>query len=371
MSASLSQADVARLMDDPSPAHRAETAAKVASQFEEQKLSEPERKIAEDIFRALVEDAEVRVREALSEHLKSAPDVPHDVALAMARDVESVSLPVLKFSEVLSDEDLVEIVRGQSKDKQVAIAQRSQVSHEVADALLDTGNETAVSRLVSNEGANLNDKALNRVMEEYGESESVSDSLNRRPNLPAAISEQLVNVLTEKMKDLLTAKHDLPADQVTTLLMQARERATVSLLSEGSSDQELKKLVEQMHSRGRLTSSVLLRALCMGDLAFFEMAMACFAAVPVQNARILIHDQGRLGFESIYLRGNLQESLFPAFRAALDVVCETDYDGGPNDRERYISRMVERMLTLFEDPDNRMTEGDIEYLMNKLYQMAA
>ena len=51
MSASLSQADVARLMDDPSPAHRAETAAKVASQFEEQKLSEPERKIAEDIFR--------------------------------------------------------------------------------------------------------------------------------------------------------------------------------------------------------------------------------------------------------------------------------------------------------------------------------
>ncbi len=56
---------------------------------------------------------ELRVREALAAHLKNSPDLAHDVAVALARDVDSVSLPMLKFSEVLTDEDLIEIVRDQ------------------------------------------------------------------------------------------------------------------------------------------------------------------------------------------------------------------------------------------------------------------
>ena len=130
-------------------------------------------------------------------------------------------------------------------------------------------------------------------------------------------------------------------------------------------------MVEQMHVNGRLTPSVMLRAIAMGDLAFFEVSIARLARIPVQNARILIHDQGKLGFESLYSRAGLPERWYPAFRAGLDVIEETDYDGGPYDRERYVSRMVERMLTLFENPTERISESDIEYLMGKLNQLAA
>ena len=367
----LSKADVARLMTDPSADVRAETAAKIAEGFEQQSLSDSERRIAEDIFRAMVKDAEVRVREALAVHLKSCPEVSHDVAVALAQDVESVSLPMLKYSEVLTDEDLIEIVKGQSPEKQTAIAQRPEVSAGVADALIDTGNETAVAKLVSNEGADLNEQALGKVVESYGESESVSDSLVRRPNLPPALSEQLVSALTEKMQSVLQSKHDIPADAISNVVLQARERATVSLLSEGSSDDELERMVEQMHVNGRLTGSLVLRALAMGDLTFFEMAMARLCSIPVQNARILIHDKGGLGLKSVYDRAGLPEKLYPAFLAGIEVIAETDYDGGPNDRERYISKMVERLLTHVEDPGKGIEEDDVEYLMGKLNQLAA
>ena len=43
----LSQADVARLMTDPSADVRADTAAKIAKGFEQQSLSDAERRIAE------------------------------------------------------------------------------------------------------------------------------------------------------------------------------------------------------------------------------------------------------------------------------------------------------------------------------------
>ncbi|MCH8996969.1 MAG: DUF2336 domain-containing protein [Proteobacteria bacterium] len=371
VSMQLTQDDVAKLMADPSPEVRAETTAKIASQFTMEALSPAERQIAEDIFRKLVKDVELRVREALAAHLKNSPELPHDVAMALAKDVDSVSLPMIKFSEVLTDEDLIEIVRDQGASKQVAVAQRPSVSSRVADALVDTGNEKVVARLVANDGAKLTEKLLGRVMDEFEASDSVSDSLARRPNMPAAVSAQLVEKLTERLQEFLLSKDDVSPDVASNLILQAREHATMSLVEYGSTDVELDNLIEQLTRKDRLTPSLLLRSICMGDINFFERAIARLADLPLQNTRILIHDQGMLGLESIYMKADLPKRLFPAFRAGIELVSETDYDGGPNDRSRFIERMLERILTQFEDPQSRMTQEDIDYLMGKLEQVAA
>ncbi len=371
VSMQLTQDDVAKLMANPSSEVRAETTAKIASQFTVEALSPAERKIAEDIFRKVVKDVELRVREALAAHLKNSPDLPHDVAAALARDVDSVSLPMLKFSEVLTDEDLIEIVRDHGETKQVAIAQRPSVSPRVAGALIDTGNEKAVARLVANDGAKLTETLLGRVMDEFEASDAVSDSLSRRPNMPAAVSAQLVEKLSERLQDFLLSKHEVSPDVASNLILQARERATMSLVEYGSTDAELDNLIEQLTRKDRLTPSLLLRSVCMGDMNFFERAIARLADLPLQNARILIHDQGTLGLESIYMKADLPKRLFPAFRAGIELVRETDYDGGPNDRSRFIERMLERILTQFEDPQSRLSEEDINYLMGKLEQVAA
>src|SRR3546814_15651310 len=110
-------------------------------------MTEVERTLAEDIFRRLVADAEVLVRQALAANLKTTADLPHDLAVALARDVDSVSLPVLKYSEVLTDDDLIEIVRIENAAAQpVPIAPRRSVSTALADALLSPGHLTAAPR---------------------------------------------------------------------------------------------------------------------------------------------------------------------------------------------------------------------------------
>ncbi len=374
MTGSLSQEDVARLMADPSPDVRAETTSKIAAQYDRKypRMTEAERRLAEEIFRKLAHDAEVLVREALAANLKSTPDLPHDLALSLAKDVDSVSLPVLKYSEVLTDDDLIEIVRGENAAaKQVAIAQRASVSTAVADALIDTGNETAVARLVANEGAELTEEALGRVLTDYNSSEEVAESISRRPVLPPAISEQLVSAMAQKLENYLVSKHDLPADAAANLILQTRERATVSLLSRGASGTDLEDLVYQIHVNGRLTPSLIIRALCVGDMAFFEAALARLANVPLKNAQRLIHDCGDLGLSSIYEKAKMPERLYSAVRAAVQILEEEDYDGGRNDRERFVARIIERLLTQFEDPASKMSQDDIDYLMNKLRQLAA
>lgn len=49
--------------------------------------------------------------------------------------------------------------------------------------------------------------------------------------------------------------------------------------------------------------------------------------------------------------------------AAIQVAGETEYDGEEGDRERFQRRMIERIITNFEDPDEAMGDENIEYLM--------
>lgn len=305
MISQLSQADVVRLTVDPSPEVRAETAAKVAIHFDQRRFGAAEQPIAEDIFRALVKDAEVKVREALAENLKSSPDLPEDVALSLAKDVESVALPVLQYSEVLSDRDLVELVGRSSAAKQEAIAQRPRVSLQVADALIDTGNEVAVSKLLVNEGAELTERSLQRVAVKYEGSQPVSEAMVQRPDLPPAVAEQVMGEVSQYLQNYLVNEQRLPADLVGNLVRQARDRVTAGLYgSSGKSEAEVAQLVDQLAASGRLTASMALQALSGGDLTFFEMAMARLAGIPHENAQTLIHDDRSNGLRSILKAAN-------------------------------------------------------------------
>jgi uncharacterized protein (DUF2336 family) len=364
----LTAADVQRLIANPSGEARAETAAKVAEAFERGALSDAERNLAEQIFRVMVQDAEVKVRESLASHLKSSANLPHDIAVKMAKDVEQVSLPVLEFSKVLSDKDLIDIIRSSSAEKQTAVAKRAEVSGEVANALIDHGKSSGVvAALAANKGATLGDTEMKKILDKHGSDAAVTNSLVARPNLPLALSERIVNIVSGNLQDYLVQSHFMSDEMAADMVLSARERATIMLLPSGAKSTDVIEFAQQLHAAGRLSPTLLLRSLCSGDIAFFEAAMSVLSGVPIINARLLIHDPGALGMQSIYQYAHLPVDLFPAFRAAFDVASKMDYDGGDRDRQRFAARVIERVLTRLEQLDER----NADYLINRLQQLAA
>lgn len=367
MSDTLNSDDVSKLLSDPTPENRATAAKKVSEQFSSGKLTDEERVIAEDIFKVMVKDVEVRVREALSESLKDSGDVPHDVALALANDVSEVALPMLEFSEVLTDDDLKSLVQSRESDSQQAIARRENVSADLAETIVDSSkDEDVVAALVSNEGADLQEKVMDKVIDKYGESEKVNTPLAERGELPIGIAERLVNLVSEKVRDHLVTHHEMSPDMVMDLFFSARERATVSLISDNKNSMDVQALVDQLHENGRLTETLVFRALCMGDVVFFEAALAKLSNIPVSNAYKLIHDRGSLGLEAIFKESGLSPNLLPLIMVALDVVDEMNVCAS-EDPERFKSRMVERLLTHCEDS---MDTESLDYFITKIAQGA-
>jgi uncharacterized protein (DUF2336 family) len=361
MVATLTQVDVARLLAGPSASVRAEVAEKVAHGIDGTSLTAGELQLAQDIVRSLAKDVELAVRCALSHSLRHARQVPHDVALQLANDVEAVALPFLGASPVLTDADLIELVQHGSGEKHAAIAGRTDVSEQVADALVNTAGEAAIAALMGNRTARIAEASLGTAIDRFADSDRVKASIVHRASVPVTIAERLVVMVSEKLQAYLVSHHELPVSLATDIVLQSRERATLDL-SHGSGEDGLERLVRQMHRNHRLTPSLVLRALCLGDIAFFETAMAVMAGVPVMNARILLDDAGPSSLTALYAKAGMPRRLLPAVRIGLDVGRGTKFDGGERDRERYRSRVIARILTQFED----LPQADLDYLVDKL-----
>lgn len=364
MTETLTKDDVARLLADPSTTTRAATAAKVARHFGAEGLTDSERRLAEAIVTAMARDAAQLVRATLADNIKSAPNLPHDVAVTLAKDVEAVALPILQASTVLTEDDLVEIVRAGSDAKQTAVASREHVPERVADAIVENAGVETVAVLVANEGAAISESSLSQVVDRFGEDERVQAPLVQRSTLPLTVAERLVALVSQELQQVLVAKHDLPPTLASDLVLQSRERATAHLFAEVDRTAELDRLIVQLIGSGRLTPSLLVRALCMGDVVFFEVAVAKLARIPVENARILIHDSGTLGLKAVYDRSRLPPGLYPVVRAAIAVAHETGFDGEEHDRERHRRKTLERILTQYEFLS--MEDSDFDYLLGKL-----
>jgi uncharacterized protein (DUF2336 family) len=355
----LSIDDLKRLMVNPSSDARALTAEKLGASFSAGNLNDSERHLAEDIFRLMAKDIEVKVRKSLSDSIKLAPNLPRDVAMAMANDIAEIALPVIEASTVLTDDDLMAIIDSKPAEYQVAVAARPVVSEKIADALVATDNEAVVTRLVSNDGAAIKEETLGKVLDKFGHLETVAAPMANRASLPVAAAERLVALVSEKVRDHLVTHHQLGEDVAMDLIMSSRERATLSLLSGEDSAPDVLELVDQLARNGRLQPTLVFRALCMGDMTFFEAALARRAGISVANAYQLIHDRGGKGLPQLFAKAKMPEKMLPVVRSALKLAAEVDVTH--HDRHALRTLVLERVLTEFGDDIE-----DFDYFITKL-----
>ncbi|MFX8731471.1 DUF2336 domain-containing protein, partial [Acinetobacter baumannii] len=90
-------------------------------------------------------------------------------------------------------------------------------------------------------------------------SQKVADNLALRARLPITITERLVAVVSDKIREHLVTHHEMPPDLAADLLLQSREKALVGLLAENETI-DVAALVRDLKTNGRLTPTLILRA---------------------------------------------------------------------------------------------------------------
>jgi uncharacterized protein (DUF2336 family) len=342
---SLTEDEVLRLLEDKGPATLVEITGKIAGAYSGQALKNNEAMAAEQIFRLLMRETELRVRVSLAEQIKNSQTIPHDIVMALARDVEAVALPILQHSEVLSDADLIELVNSTPQaSRHLAVSRREHVSDHLSDTLIAKGNEEVTSSLVHNSGAEISESGLKTIVEQHTENKTLMNALIQRQQLPATVAEKLITVVSSSLASTLKEKYHLPAEEIEHEVEKTRESETLGLIRITSDQQEIDRLVNQLIAFDRLSPSIILSALCQGNFCFFETSLARLSHINVSNARALINDKGDLGFRAVYNKSGLPDAMFPAVRTLLRAVKDLDEENEKPGTNRYANRLVERIL---------------------------
>lgn len=275
------------LADDEEEDVRAELAHKIARLMPGLSERESSHIVALTIetLECLARDATVRVRAILAEEIKYLDCIPRDIVLRLAQDLETVvSAPILEYSPLLSDADLIEIIAcGQVQEVLVAIASRKPVNEPVSARLVQSLNVPAVAALLVNPDAKIRKATMDQIIDRIEEVSAWQLPLALRADLSARAIRRVGALVGASILERLAARNDLSDTTRIYLNRELRARLAEATVEQGGISAA--DMVAEAQKDGRLDGEYLEKAAQAGQREVVVLALAQLADVHEQTVK--------------------------------------------------------------------------------------
>lgn len=175
----------------------------------------------DEVLCQLADLVETDARAHVAQVLSGLDRAPGMVIVRLANDVIEVARPLLEFSNVLSDDDLIDIVARKSEAHRSAIAARSDVPERVGEAIIEHGETSSVVQLVRNRGAELGAEAIGKLVERASGDDELAAGLRNCGGLDWRSLKEDIDEVGGKVLSSLPAEKAVDADgasQVQTMV---------------------------------------------------------------------------------------------------------------------------------------------------------
>ncbi len=274
--------DLAR---DSDPLARAELTSAVAGLLEAHvHLSNREQELLSDVLIGLIRQAESDLRAALAERLSVLDDAPLRLVLNLANDDIDVARPVLERSTVLSDLDLIYIVKARGAEHWQAIAARENLSGQLVDVLVDKYDEGTAIVLSANERAQMTWHALDVLTAMASNNENIAKPLLMRSELPDNIVRRLYDHVGQDLRHYIRDYYGIFSGEVTTAI----DEIMLEFTSAGQPElfmpnPRVIQAARQYSEKGKLTLHAMMQSLKRGQIASFIAMFSVYTGMPVEE----------------------------------------------------------------------------------------
>jgi uncharacterized protein (DUF2336 family) len=282
------QADLL-LARDRSAEVRVDLAAKIARLAPglSKEAHERLRKLTAEVLEILVRDQVTRVRQVIAETLKDVADAPPQIIRLLARDCEIVVAgPVLEFSPLLGDEDLLAIIADAPiAGALAAIARRAGVEAPITDAIGASADVDAIAALLANPSAQIREETLDRLVDRAPTIVAWHKPLVERPRLSAEIVRKLAAFVADQLLRRLSERRDLDPATAREVAAVVRQRLAEDAPEEKPTATPAKPANEalarasRLKQQGKLDEAAVLGALGH-DSGFVRAALALMSELP-------------------------------------------------------------------------------------------
>ena len=267
--------------------------------------------MAYDILRAVVRDIELAARQEISRRLAEQGDAPLELIRFLANDAIEVAFPVLLKSEVLGDDDLIEVIRMRSVEHALAVADRPTVNPTVANALAMTGAEDVIVAVLKNPGAAFAPGTMDYLVEKSREQKAIQRPILNRPEMNPGLALRMFAWVSAALREyiLRTFEIDKAAFNQLCDTIVLDEIARFAKPSPGS-DNFSKKLPGLIKEKGKLTPDMLIFALREGDVDTCVHMLGRMTDLKVQAIDSLLFDPTGRGLAVFCKSGDAGKFVF-------------------------------------------------------------
>ncbi len=347
------QADFLLAKDDD-VAVRSDLAVKIARLAPE--LSSDEKKrlqdVAHELLQTLARDQVTRVRQIVAETLKDVASAPPDVVNWLARDAEIVvSGPILENSPVLTDEDLLDIIRdGPVREALGAISSRAGLSEVVSDAVCDTDDEDAIAVLLANPSAQIREETLDLLSERAVDVRNWHSPLVNRPRLPKAAARRMARYVADNLLHVLSARDDMDDETIEAVRAEVGRRLEdaerkKSRKNDDIPEEAIKETGEgplekaqRLFKCGKLNEAVIGRAIRSNDTAFIHAALSVLGDVPQNVIEKIFVTRSAKGIVAVCWKGGLSIEMAVAIEKRVAYVSPVEVLQASGDGKYPLSR---------------------------------
>ncbi len=275
----------------------------------------------------LAKDRLPTIRAVLAEQIKSLENVPVEIVKDLARDAEAlVSAPVLQFSPLLSDRDLIDIIStGIGSEALVAVSRRQGLSEAVSQAVVETEDDLAIPVLLANRTATIGMEAMEAIVAAGERHSGWHQALVSRDNMERSLVQRIASYVSEGLVAELV-RNNPTIDAQTGLSLQNAVRKRMASLQDAwdSFDPEVRR-AEIFHHDDRLSPAAMAEAASKGEETFVVHALSLITKIEVVKIRgALASADGRLAAVSLAWYAELGQDFAYAVQRHLLSVSEEE-----------------------------------------------
>ncbi len=311
--------------------------------------------LAYEALEILARDQVVRVRQIISDTLMDVADAPPEIIRQLAWDAEVlVSGPILEYSPVLTDDDLIEIInRGSSTGRLNAISKRANVSESVVDALVETTDEAAIGFLLANKSAQIREETLDKIIENAVGVESWHLPLVARPKLSEFAALKLARFVAENLLSALTSRKDFSPEIMARVRNVVNDRIAGQAKPVADPQAKLEDVTtpleeafaaaSKMQDKGELDETAIVKAIKRKERHFVVAALSVRTELTVISMEKAVRLRDPKGMVAIAWKAGLTAKTIEAL--------QRDIAGIPD----------EKVLSPTETGEFPLTESDLEW----------
>lgn len=270
-----------------------------------------EEKLFDDILVQVAAEMEQEVLAELAAKLAPHADAPKRLTRKMAGAAIEIAEPLLRQSAALDEATLVDVARHQSQAHLVAISQRSALSSQVSDLIVERGTDETIEVLLNNQQAQLSRAAFEKVTDRMADGSKLHASFVNRKDVPLDLLNEVFIVVERNLRDRILERNQAASSaEVEAAMSVARSRIAQNHGALPADYSQAEVYISQRKAQRTLNGPLLVTLLREKKMTHFLVALAELSGVDFGTVQMFWTRQDLDGLATICRASSIDRAVF-------------------------------------------------------------